>query len=246
MYVYIYATGLQQPKLKKIADRIEVKLTELGIGGTTHHLTVLKSASQVITEEIAKGAETIVLVGDDALFYEALSLVAKKPVALGYIPLGGNSPLARYCGIPQGILACHVIANRLLVSLDLGKIHNHYFFDCVEVDNKETQIRCDGKITITPPATTASVAVYNAPCRPTKSAFLPTDGNLYLVIPNVAKKSFFSGVGDPSVFPAKKFSIRARSSVAIRSHGKKIATSPADIVVVPKALKLIVGKDRMF
>ena len=56
----------------------------------------------------------------------------------------------------------------------------------------------------------------------------------------------FDKIPDSSLVHVKKIEIAAPAGLPLRVGGRVIAKTPATIEIIPKALKIIVGKDRKF
>lgn len=244
MYAYLFDALLQQSRWQGVADRIETKTAELGIAGHAHHLSILKSVGDVVESELRQGTMTIVAVGSEALLQQAITAVAGTTVTLGYIPIGGRGPIARSCGIPEGVTAAAVIANRIVQTVDLGKVQAHYFFDYIRLPNQGLRLQCDGNFSVSFPGSISEVYICKGVVPVAGAAAYPTDGRLRLVVSGAAGGGFFSRTARPTVLLAKKISARAREPVDVMHGEKKLSSTPADITVVPRALRMIMGKDR--
>jgi diacylglycerol kinase family enzyme len=247
MYAYLIDAAVGQSKRGAFADRIETRLAELGVGGRSHRLTILKSPEEIIAHEIELGISTLVVIGTDELLRRALSAVAETGVVLGYIPIE-ESDLARYCGVPVGLAACPVIANRIVRIFALAKVHAQYFLDSVVVANRQTTLRIDDAYDVTLSADAPYVTVCNLLCAKTGARSLPETPYLRVTAPDtIAQKKWFSTVTHPiTSLPAREVTIRAKAPVDIMCGQKKLASTPASITIVPRALKMIVGKEREF
>lgn len=86
-------------------------------------------AKEIVNEEIAKGALTIVAVGGDGTINEIGSVLLHSQTALGIIPTGSGNGLARHLGIPMNPLkALNVIVERHTTTIDTGKLNGKPFF----------------------------------------------------------------------------------------------------------------------
>ena len=78
MYYYIYDQFLSHKKYDKILAQVESKITDLGIKNRIIKMSILKSVSELITDAIRKGAQTIVVAGNDKTINNIVNLVAKE------------------------------------------------------------------------------------------------------------------------------------------------------------------------
>ena len=49
-----------------------------------------------------------------------------------------------------------------------------------------------------------------------------------------------------SVIPFKKIAIKSKESLPVTTDGQKVLKTPVQVEIIPKKLKVIVGKDRLF
>src|SRR3989338_6787266 len=100
MYFYVYDSFLQDKKYAKILAEIEAKLIDLSIQGRTTKLNILNDMRELIGDAVRRGAETVVVLGDDKTVGRAINAIANLNVTLGVIPVGqGSHMIAHYFGI---------------------------------------------------------------------------------------------------------------------------------------------------
>ena len=133
MYFYLYDAFLRDKKYERTLAKIEGRLLELNILGKSEKLTLLKSMRDVVKNAIKRGAETIVVVGDDQTVSKIMTYVADEDIILGIIPIGHNTQLASSLGIPQGIAACDILSSRIVERIDLGKANDAFFVSYLEL-----------------------------------------------------------------------------------------------------------------
>ena len=124
MYFYLYDTFLNDIKYEKVLDQIKARLLDLDIKGKHERLTLLKNLDSLITDEVKRGATTVVVVGNDKTFLKAIDPVAKNNVTLGIIPIGEDNLIAEMLGIPTGDEACEILAARKIANFNLGQVNN--------------------------------------------------------------------------------------------------------------------------
>jgi hypothetical protein len=144
MYYYLFDSPLADNKYSSIVNRIEFRIIELGINGRMDRLTILKNMRELIESAIKRGAETIVVVGDDTAVARAVSIVARYNVTLGIIPVGPHQLIARALGIPEGEAACDVLSKRVVRTIDLGKVNDQYFLFSLDIPAQDVTVECDG------------------------------------------------------------------------------------------------------
>jgi diacylglycerol kinase family enzyme len=238
MFYYFYDTFLNHKKYEKILAKIETRTTDLGIGGKKRRMDILKNMAELVKEVIDKGAETIVAVGNDETFTQMVNIVASSNITLGYIPLTRPNKIAKALGIPLGELACEVLSNRLVETIDLGKVNHSYFFSSLET--KGQIVLSFGKCRITP-LENQKVNIYNfAPHLFKKNGILETV---------ISSPSIFLGTIRDSFFPVKKIKIDSqikKEPIVVTVDQNRILKTPLLVEVLPKKLKMIVGRERKF
>ena len=222
--------------------KIEARTTDLGIGGRKRRLNILKNMAESIKEVIDKGAKTIITVGNDETFTQMVNIVADSNVTLGYIPLGRPNKIARALGVPSGELACEVLSNRLVETIDLGKVNHSYFFSSLEARGQ--MVLKSGKYRITL-LKNQKVNICNFAPRIFNESSL-RNGTLEIVI---SSSSIFSGTIRDSFFPVKKIKIDSqikKEPITVFADQSRILKTPLFVEVLPKKLKVIVGRERQF
>ena len=256
MYLYLYDHTLNNKKFNNLLARIETRLTDLGIGGKICRLSPLRNIGELLADEVRNGVKTVVVVGNDKTLNQIINIVAKYDITVGLIPVGPDNKIAQILGISEGEEACSVLAARIVEKIDLGRINNTYFLSGIEITDGQVTIECENQFLITPQAQKNQIAIYNL--RPILAGnsnlgnyFNPKDGLLEVFIQPLTTnflKIFKKNVNNlnKSVIPFKKLIVRSKKSVAVITDGQKVLKTPVKIEIVPKKLKLIVGKDRLF
>lgn len=251
MYYYLFDSKLADKKYESIVNRIEFRIIELGLNGRIDRLSILKNMRELIETAIKRGAETIVIVGDDAAVVKAVSIVAPYKVTLGIIPVGDNHRIARALGISEGEAACDILSKRIVKTIDLGKVNDQYFLFSLDVPSNDVTVECDGRYRISILGVPRSFSICNfQPDEGALSSCSPVDGVLEAVIEEKPSGWFpFSRkvTSRGSVLPLKKAKIMCpTSSIPLTLDGQTIVKTPATVEVAPKKLRVIVGKDRQF
>lgn len=248
MYLYIYDSFLNDKKYSDLLISIEKRVTDLGIKGKVARLSVLKNMKELITDGVKDGVQTVVAIGNNQTFAKVINIVADLDVTLGLIPVDNKSTLAKILGIPPGVLACEVLASRIVKKIDLGKINNSYFITGAEVVNGDVVIEYD-KFKIMPLAEDSKINLYNFASDPmTENRSNPIDGILETVITPLKKTLFGKKSIAQTILPFTKIKMSSNSDeqVSILIDEQIIIKTPAEISVVPEKLKVIVGGDRQF
>ena len=251
MYYYLFDSPLADKRYGAIVNRIEFRIIELGINGRMDRLSILKNMQELIETAVKHGAETIVIVGDDAAIARAVSIVARYKVTLGIIPVGEHLDIPRALGIPEGEAACDVLSKRVIRTIDLGKANGHYFLFSLDVPAQQVSVECDGHYRISLLGVPRSFSICNfSPERREHHASDPEDGMLEAIIKeesagwNPFRKS---SQAIESVFPLRTAKIVCNdASVPITLDGGPVVKTPVLVEVAPKKLRVVVGRDRHF
>jgi len=245
MYLYIYDSFLNDKKYADLLIKIEKRLTDLGIKGKIARLSILKNMKEMITDGVKEGVETVVAIGNAQTFAKVINVVADLDVTLGLIPVDTNNEIAKVLGIPPKVLACDVLASRIIKKIDLGKINNYYFVNTAQIENGDVTIEYKD-FKISPITVKNKITLYNFASQFSNSS--PIDGVLEAVITPIKSGVFGKKKIEHTVLPFTKIKIgsQAEEQVAILTDEQIIMKTPAEIKVIPEKLKVIVGSDRQF
>lgn len=262
MYFYLYDSFLRNKKYEKALAAIEARVADLGIKGRVVKLTILQQLEETIREAIDRGAKTIVVVGNDKTVSGAVSVLANhKNVILGIVPVDEENEIAKTLGIPREDLACDVISNRLIDVLDVGKINGQYFLGKIEIEDGGVNVECEGLYKIKQRGDLDKIFVCNFGYFEGKKAnpkdgaldifFKPGEGDKKTIFSFLKKKmkevdSFFANrlIKITSTMPDEKYG--GIKEKPLNVDDIKVIKTPAMIEVVPKRLRVIVGKERVF
>jgi len=256
MHVYIYDTFVSDKKHLSKVSRVETRITDLGLNGKIVRMGLINSVSNAIEGEIKKGAKTIVAVGDKQIFNQAINAMAQllaretigESVPLGFIPVGKRDLLITdFLGVGSAELACDILSQRRIETLDLGQANDNYFLFSATVPTEQTTIEIDENYTleIKEPG---EIGVVNLPLGFTLPLTDPADGSLELVVKTAQGKKYLPGKRgstNQGVFAFNKLRIINKKYPILLDGAKKL-TSPVDVQVAPMKISLIVGKDRKF
>lgn len=247
MYLYIYDSFLSDKKYSDFLTQIEKRVTDLGIKGRIARLSILKNMKELITDGLKSGVQTVVVIGNVQTFAKVINIVAGLDLVLGLIPVESDNKIAKMLGIPPKVLACDVIASRIIKKIDLGLINNHYFIGQAELNNADVLIEYDG-YSVRPTTTSNNITIYNFADRNTVPNSSPVDGLMEVVITPIKGGVFGKKNVAGTVLPFSKIKIssEAEEQVSILTDEQVIMKTPAEVTVAPQKLKVIVGPDRCF
>ncbi|MDQ5938715.1 MAG: DAGKc protein [Patescibacteria group bacterium] len=247
MYLYIYDSFLSDKKYTDLLSQIEKRVTDLGIKGRIARLSILKNMKELITDGIKSGVQTVVVIGNVQTFAKVINIVAGLDVVLGLIPVENDNKIAKMLGVPPKVLACDILASRIIKKIDLGLINNHYFMGQAELNNASVLIEYDG-YSVRPTTVNNNITIYNFADRSVAPNSSPVDGVLELVITPIKSGVFGKKnvVGTVLPFSKIKISTEGEDQVSILTDEQVIMKTPAEVSVAPQKLRVIVGPERCF
>lgn len=242
MFFYLYDAFVLDKKYVSILDRIEGRIIELGINGRVEKLTPLRNIKELIERGLKNGAHTVVVIGNDHTFLKALQVVATQNCALGFLPVGENT-LGALFGITDPLDGCNTLSRRITKQLPLGKANQTYFLN--EATGQlpaNTQLRCNEQWNLITKTAQTTCTIRNlgylgddpsqlqltlAP-QPDATSWLRKAKPLHATTAAVSKV-----VVDHSATP-----------LGMLLDGTTTIKSPITFTLKPKAIKVIVGKER--
>ena len=244
MHVYIYDDYLNKSKYNKTINRIEIRLTDLGLNGKIIRLGGIKNIKGTIQNEIKLGAKTIVAVGNNQTINKIIGAVIdtdiysdfQKKTILGIIPVGGDNSIAASFGIKNEEEACNILLARRVEKIDLGIVGQYYFLNqatiqslgtILEIDDYSLEIIKKGEVSI--------INLLSDKNQSIKSN--PHDGKLDIYIKTKRK--------DQTYLSTKKLLITNPNSKLLVDGVIEMAT-PIEVGISKDRVNVIVGKDRMF
>lgn len=282
MYYYIIDPGkLSQKQFERVQNELYSSLSEYRVSGENARVSPLRPVSTLIDVALARGAKTIVAVGNDDTLHEVVNALNGQDVVIGFIPLFPTE-LSEILGLSSINYACKHIAFRRIALMDAGTINKTIFLSKItfgfnpdeinhsawtwgwknfsKISNQpllDIKLSSDSSFNVTAQATAGMII--NA--RKTNSRTLhsdPADGMLdVLLLPKLSKlamfkhrKEIFSGsyenIPTCSVIHSQEIEIASPEGMPLRVGNRIIAKTPATIQILPKAIKIIVGRDRQF
>jgi diacylglycerol kinase family enzyme len=261
VYYYLYDSFLADKKYERVLASVETRLTDLGISGKIGRLTAFTNARGLIRDEVRRGVQTVVVVGNDQTIAKVVGGLDDARLTLGFIPVGAPVEIARSLGIPEGVEACDILSRRVTQKIDLGMVNGHLFLSQVRMPGANVTIEGEGKFRITSLANDCDVVVSNlrlsegagerAEGSPQGYAVGdPMDGWLDALI--MPRQGAFMGMfrkngpGSRSVIPLRKLSITSEEPFEVEADGRQFSNNVVSIEIVPDRLKVITGRERVF
>lgn len=247
MNVYIYDDFLNKSKYNRAINRLEIKLTDLGLNGKIVRLGAIKNIHDAVESEIKNGAKTIVAVGNNetvfktaaaVIEHQALSFIPQKTLFF-IIPIGKeDNSIANALGIRKEEEACNILLARRIKKIDIGVAGRNYFIEkaemeaenaILEIDGYTIEVKEKGIISIINLAENANIIGNKSP--------KPNDGKLDIHIKTKSR--------DESFLSVKSLKILSKGQILYLDDSVEIKT-PIELGVIPGGLEIIVGKDRAF
>jgi len=246
MYVYIYDDYLNKSKYCRALNNLEIRLTDLGLGGKIIRLGTIKNVKTLIQGEIKTGAKTIVAVGNNKTINKIINAVIddeiynffQKNILLFIIPIGDNNSIAESLGIKKDD-ACETLLARRIKKIDIGIINDRYFLNKVTLAGQAINLEIENNysLEIKERSQLSIINLAHGDDLNKEIKSNPQDGLLDLYIKERGR--------DYTYLTVKKLKITNKNEVLIIDEGEELM-SPAELGVIKEKLNFIVGKDRKF
>lgn len=244
MHVYIYDEYLNKSKYNKSINRMEIRLTDLGLNGKIIRLGGIKNIKGTIQNEVRLGAKTIIAVGNNQTVNKIIGAIIdteiygdfQKKTLLGIIPIGDENSIATSFGIKNEEDACNILLARRVEKIDLGLVGRYYFLNqasiasagtTLDIDDYSLEVHEKGEVQI--------INLLSNPKEKINSN--PHDGRLELLI-RTRKK-------DQTFLTIKKVKVTNPNEKLIIDGIVEVET-PAEISIIQNKVNVIVGKERLF
>lgn len=244
MHVYIYDDYLNKSKYSKAVNRMEIRLTDLGLNGKIIRLGGIKNIKGTIQNEIRLGAKTIVAVGNNQTVNKIIGAIIdndiysdfQKKTLLGIVPIGNDNSIATSFGIKNEEEACNILLARRIEKIDLGLIGDRYFLNETTIESLGTTIDLgDYSLEVAEKGTVRIINLLSDKENLINSN--PHDGLLDIVIKTKKK--------DQTILKLNKF-IVTNATEQLLIDGVIEVKTPAEVSVDRDKVSVIVGRDRLF
>ena len=244
MHVYIYDEYLNKAKYNRAINRLEIRLTDLGLNGKIIRLGGIKNIKGTIQNEIKLGAKTIIAVGNNQTVNKIIGSIIdteiygdfQKKTLLGLVPVGDDNSIASSFGIKTIEDACNILLARRVEKIDLGLVGNYYFLNQASIQSSGTTLEIDDyTLNIEEKGEVRIINLLSDSKEKIKSN--PHDGKLDILI-RTRKR-------DQSLITVKKLKVSNPDKKLI-VDGVFEVTTPTEIGIMKDKVNVIVGKDRLF
>lgn len=244
MNVYIYDDYLNKSKFTKAINRMEIRLTDLGLNGKIIRLGSIKNIKGTIQNEIRLGAKTIIAVGNNQTVNKIIGAIIdtdiygdfQKKTLLGIIPIGNDNSIATSFGIKNEEEACNILLARRIEKIDLGLVGDYYFLNEATIESLGTRIELkDYSIEAEERGLIRIINLLSDKYNTINSN--PHDGLLDVVISPRKKEN--------TILKINNFKI-VNENDSLLVDGVVSVKLPAEVSVVRDRVSVIVGKERSF
>jgi len=244
MHVYIYDEYLNKTKYNRAINRLEIRLTDLGLNGKIIRLGGIKNIKGTIQNEIKLGAKTIIAVGNNQTVNKIIGAIIdteiygdfQKKTLLGLVPIGDDNTIAASFGIKNSEEACNILLARRVEKIDIGLVGNYYFLNQATIQSLNTKLEIDDySLEIFERGEVKIINLLSDPKEKIKSN--PHDGKLDILI-RTRKR-------DESVITVKKLKV-INSEEKLIVDGVIEVNTPAEVEIMKDKVNVIVGKERLF
>ena len=244
MHVYIYDDYLDKGKYNRAINRLEIRLTDLGLNGKIIRLGGIKNIRGTVQNEIKLGAKTIVAVGNNQTVNKIIGAIIdtdvysdfQKKTLLGIVPIGNDNSIAASFGIKDIDEACNILLARRIEKIDLGLVNKHYFLNHVSIPSQGTILEIENYSLSTETRGEIKIINLSNEKHPARQ-FNPHDGQLDIYIKTRQR--------DETHLRVKKCKIINPDHKLLVDDVVEINT-PVEVGVVRDRVNIIVGRDRSF
>lgn len=247
-FAYVYDEILTQPRYERFLAEIETEAQRTGIEGRILRVGMFRDARESLKELKEHGVKNLVFVGSDQVLLSHVALLPTLEMTIGFLPVLPDSYLAAALRLPIGGKAIHAIAGRLVDCLDLGKVGDRVFLTEVVIPDTDAAVDVNGEYRLSP-RERGGISVRNLSTRTGEIGCFsdPQDGALEVVIQNHGKtKGFFpwnkTEVSETRLY-LKEGTIIAKTAIDAFVDGQKITNTRFPFSVMPKAIRLITGRE---
>lgn len=270
MYYYIVdPQKISQREFERVQNLLYSSLSEFHVSGEVMRSTGLRTINQLTENAFSHGAKTIVAVGSDDTLHDVINAIKDREIVVGFIPIF-ETEIGQMLGIRDIAQAAKTIGLRRLAEFDLGNVNGNYFLSKLMFGLGTSPENGFAKFfsyklirsLFNLPAFEVKFSVNGQYQASTKivSGIITNNHDAegsaeVLLLPKLSKtKTFryrrqilsgdYRSIPEASIIHANKIEVSAPAGLPLRVGGRVIAKTPAVIEILPKALKIIVSRDR--
>lgn len=149
-FAYVYDDRLAERKFQRDLSSFEADLAGFGIGGRIARMSLYRKVEDMVREFARDGIRHVVIVGDDDTLLRMMWFLPELSITVGFVPLIGSERLAKMLGIKNIKTAVNVLAGRLSMLFDVGKVGDRYFLTDAVIPDTRAELEIDGKFKLRP------------------------------------------------------------------------------------------------
>lgn len=247
-FAYVYDEALANPRHQRLVSDIENEAVQAGIEGRVLRVGMFRDAKESLKELEKHGVKNLIFVGTDQMLLSHIHLLPNLDMTIGFLPIIPDSYLARAFRLPVGAKAVQTIAGRLIESLDLGKVGERLFLTEIVVTNTDAGIEVNEAYRVSP-RERGGISIRNLCTNPgeTGSVADPQDGMLEILIqsrvPAPGLLSWRKQEMSETRLYLKEGALVSKLPIDAFVDGQKMTNTRFAFSIVPKALKIITGKE---
>ena len=260
MHLYLYDSFLYTQNYSKKLDKVEARLTDLGLGGVSIVVDSSEKTTLLVEKELRQGVGTIIIVGNDNTVMNSINVIAAinpnilrlNNIAIALIPFGGtDNEIANMLGIGAEEKACEVLAQRRLLGVDLGSVNGEMLFV------KNATIECLNTVRLSvdddfelDAVAGSRISIYNLPSFGEKAVAAGSklhgsisDGIFDIIIEGpVPRWRFFKKASKSTIIKGKRINIEGAENIGI--DGFLNFKNPRCVKNIKHRIDFVVGKNR--
>ena len=247
-FAYVYDELLTQPRYERLIADIENEAGHAGIEGRILRVGMFRDPKASLKELQSVGIKNLIFVGLDDVLLSHIQFVTTLDMTIGFLPIASESYLARALRLPIGAKAVQAIAGRLVESIDLGKVGDRHFLTELVVPDTVAGVEVNGAYRLSP-RERGGISVRNLCASPGESGCVadPQDGFLEIVIQSKLTSKGFLGFKKKEMAETRLYlkegAVVSPTPLEAFVDGQKVTNTRFAFSVVPKALKVITGRE---
>jgi diacylglycerol kinase family enzyme len=270
MYYYIVdPQKISQKEFERVQNLLYSSLSEYRVSGEIVRSTGLRTINQLVENAFSHGSKTIVAVGSDDTLYDVINAVKGREIVIGFIPIF-ETEIGELIGVKNIQQAAKNIGLRRITEFDLGSVNGNYFISKLMFGLGTNPDKGFAKLfglklirsLFHLPAFEVKLSVngqYQASTKVVSGIIISNhddEGSAeVMLLPKLSKSKTFryrrqilagiyKDIPEASIIHASKIEVITPAGLPLRVGGRVIAKTPATIEIHPKALKIIVSRDR--
>lgn len=247
-FAYVYDEVLANPRYERLIGDIENETVQAGIEGRVLRVGMFRDAKESLKELEKHGVKNLIFVGTDQVLLSHIHLLPSLEMTIGFLPIVADSYLARAFRLPVGAKAVQTIAGRLVELLDLGKIGDRLFLTELVIPNTDAGVEVNGAYRVSP-RERGGISIRNICATPGETGCIadPQDGLLEVVIQSRITSQGFLSLKKQEMCETRLYlkegAVVSKMPIEAFVDGQKMTNIRFNFSVMPKALRVITGKE---